>query len=78
MVDAVHKGNLTFPKLGLLLVKINLLSEPLLRSGCRQVPVLYSSGLYNKMKRLVNMMKQVKRIKLVIMSLRSVSASLGN
>ena len=49
--------------------------------------VLYSYGQYkctaaslgiDKIKKLVKMMKQVKMIKLVVMSLRSVSGSLGN
>ena len=50
-------------------------------------PVLYSYGLYkctatslgiNEMKKLANMIKQVKMIKLLIMRLRSVSGSLEN
>ena len=79
--DAVQSGYLTWPKLGLKLVTINLLSELLLRPAMRQVfTILYSYEQYkctvaslgiDKMKKLVKMMKQVKIIKLV--SLRSVS-----
>ena len=79
MVNVVQSGYLTWPELGLSLVTINLLSEPLPRPVSSQVyPVLYSYGQYkytadslgiDKMKKLVKMMKQVKMIKLVIMGL---------
>ena len=71
MVDA-------WPKFGLSLVTINLLSEPLLR------PHLYSYRQYKctaaslgiaKMKKLVKMMKWVQLMKLSIMRLRTVSGS---
>ena len=76
MVDAC-------PELWLSLVKLNLLSEPLLRLGWHQVFMKFygqykctaaSLGIV-KMKKLLKMMKQVKMIKQLTMRLRNVSVS---
>ena len=74
MVDAVHEGYLTWPKLGLSLVTINLRFVQF----CTVYKCTDASLVIDKMKKLVKLMNQVKMIKLVIMSLRSVSGSLGN
>ena len=77
MVNADQSGYLNWPKLGLSLATINIISEPLLRPDWHLVfqfcTVLYSYGKpgIDKMKKLVKMMKQVN--KLMIMSLRIVS-----
>ena len=74
MVNVVHESYLTWSKLGLSLLTINLLFV--------QFWTVYrctdASLVIDKMKKLVKLMNQVKMIKLVIMSLRSVSGSLGN
>ena len=71
MVDAVHEG---WPKLGLSVVTINLRFVQF----CTVYKCTDASLVTDKMKKLVKRMNQVKMMKLVILSFRSVSGSLGN